>query len=317
MDSKIGLETAGYTMVELLIALTLGAFLAGSLIALFVGSKRTYNDNERSALLQENGRTALFVLANELRHANFWGPVVNVANIIPPSSSLAAADSSLDTCATWASSMTNPFVGSSAPATHSLLSCMGATEIKADTSAVAIKRVGNNPMPWASIATDSFFLRGHSMAGQIVKKISSTDPGPPATGQSDWAYQTVIYYIRPFAETAGDGIPTLCAITGNPTLTNESIVEGIEDLHIEYGVDWDDDGMPNSYQASPSAADMEKVVSVKIYLLVRDIVPDPLYNHSRSYQLGSKTTPELVDHFHRAVFSTTVIPQNQRVQILL
>ena len=63
---------------------------------------------------------------------------------------------------------------------------------------------------------------------------------------------------------------------------------------------------------SPTTTEMLDVVVVKIHLLVRDLSQDPNYKNTNTYQLGNKTSVTFNDNFHRAVFSTTVVSQNQR-----
>lgn len=76
---------AGFTLVELLLALTIGAFLVGGMLQLYVGSKRAYNIQSTLTELQEIGRFSLNNLVQDSRMAGFLGcgrsdNVVNVVN---------------------------------------------------------------------------------------------------------------------------------------------------------------------------------------------------------------------------------------------
>lgn len=57
----------GFSLVELMVALTLGLLLTGGLIQLFSSTKVTFNANETLARVQENGRFAMERLKRELR----------------------------------------------------------------------------------------------------------------------------------------------------------------------------------------------------------------------------------------------------------
>ena len=75
----------GLSLVELMVALTIGLFLTAGIIQLFIGTSQTYRFNESMSRLQENGRFALEILARDLRMAGFSGcapnlPVANVLN---------------------------------------------------------------------------------------------------------------------------------------------------------------------------------------------------------------------------------------------
>ena len=316
MKKKNSHQASGFSLVELMIALVLGTLIVGGMISVFISSKQTYNNNDRLARLQENGRMALYYLTNDLRHANFWGPLVNVQSI-----GSFPANSLTGTCAAWAStdipvpSNPNQFIGSSTPKTHPLFTtnCLDPADIKDNTSAVAIKRVSQGPVNFTTdLSRGDVFLRTNSVSGKLlVKGVGDGSTAPPG-GFSDWEYEPKLYFIRPYSVRVQDDIPTLCSVQDNPNIQTQCFVEGIEDMHIEYGVDQSEDGVPDVYQSDPSATEMLNVVSIKVYLLVRDLTPDSTYQNTDSYQLGSKSISALNDHFHRTVFSTTVIPQTQR-----
>jgi len=63
----------GMTLIEIMIALLIGAFLLGGVMQIFINSKQTYRMQEGLSRLQENGRFALDFLANDIRMAGFIG----------------------------------------------------------------------------------------------------------------------------------------------------------------------------------------------------------------------------------------------------
>ncbi len=63
----------GMTLIEIMIALLIGAFILGGVIQLFIGSKQTYRMQEGLSRLQENGRFAMDFLAKDIRMAGFIG----------------------------------------------------------------------------------------------------------------------------------------------------------------------------------------------------------------------------------------------------
>lgn len=64
---------AGMTLVELMIALLIGAFLLGGVLQIFINSKQTYRMQEGLSRLQENGRFAMEFLSSDIRMAGYWG----------------------------------------------------------------------------------------------------------------------------------------------------------------------------------------------------------------------------------------------------
>ena len=144
-------------------------------------------------------------------------------------------------------------------------------------------------------------------------------------------YHTDIYYIANSSVTSGDGIPTLkrAELTGSG-FTIVPLVEGIENLKLEYGIDADKtpavpgvnelNGMPDIYTADPDTynctaplvcsagiSNWLNITAVKIYLLARNTEPSPGYTDTKTYKLdGATTVAAQNDAFRRHVFTTTV-----------
>lgn len=154
-----------------------------------------------------------------------------------------------------------------------------------------------------------------------------------------------IYYVRNYAVTVGDGIPTLMRSSfdlSGGTLAHQAaqpLIEGIEGISVEFGIDsvsdsggavvptaeiaWADvitktsptnrgDGIPDGAftpctDAAPcTAAQLTNVAAVKLYVLARANLATPGYTDTKTYTLGSTTLGPFNDSFKRHVFSTTV-----------
>lgn len=66
-------RSAGFSLVEMMVAVAIGLFLIGGAIAMLVTSKRTYTVQEDLGRIQENGRFAVEYLARDLRMAGYFG----------------------------------------------------------------------------------------------------------------------------------------------------------------------------------------------------------------------------------------------------
>mgnify|MGYP001367911971 CR=1 FL=1 len=62
----------GMTLIEIMIALLIGAFLLGGVLQVFLGSKQTYRMQENLSRLQENGRFAMEFLSKDIRMVGYW-----------------------------------------------------------------------------------------------------------------------------------------------------------------------------------------------------------------------------------------------------
>jgi len=75
---------AGFTLIELMIALMLGMIITGAALTVFVTNRQTYRSTESLDRIQENARTAFELMARDLREGagNTCGklPVSNVLN---------------------------------------------------------------------------------------------------------------------------------------------------------------------------------------------------------------------------------------------
>ena len=63
----------GFTLVEVMIALTLSLILVAGLGRIFIANKQTFDVALASARTQETGRLALSVLSRAIRNADYWG----------------------------------------------------------------------------------------------------------------------------------------------------------------------------------------------------------------------------------------------------
>jgi type IV pilus assembly protein PilW len=73
--SSLNPRMQGLSLVELMVALTIGLIILAGVSTLFVNSKKTYTTQDRMALLQENARFAMQFLIKDLRLAGYYGCV--------------------------------------------------------------------------------------------------------------------------------------------------------------------------------------------------------------------------------------------------
>ena len=84
--------SAGFTLVELMVAMVIGLFLLAGVISIFVTSRESFRTNENLARIQENARFSFEILMREIREAGnvpcgmpFSSPTMaNVVAATPP-----------------------------------------------------------------------------------------------------------------------------------------------------------------------------------------------------------------------------------------
>lgn len=302
----------GFTLVQLMVAITLGLLITAGVGFIYLQGIRSHAQDDRYARMQEHARYALHVIADDLKMADFWG------EMLAPGSITTALVPGED-CQIGLASGTNALLYNNAsPATTlfdvALNGCPGLTgTIRPQTDVLAIKRVSGTPLT-AGQTDGIVYLRTNATVGTFIDDAGTTAPPP---GFQDWQYIPRLYYIR------NDAIPALCrldlsglAFAAVPA--DGCLAEGVEQFHIQFGIDTDNDGLANRYLSNPTAAQAATAVSARIYVLVRTAEQDRDYTNTKTYQLGDLAIdPTPNDNFYRRVFSTTVSLRNPSSIIVL
>lgn len=311
---------SGVGLVELMVALVLGLFVTAGVTSMFVQNKGSYNQDERNARMQENARYALQLLARDLSMAGFWGGVVSSgADITDPGSGTLQITADCGVSGVrWAFNPTQAMqYVRSGDAPNTEFACIEAGTYKTGTSALSIKHVAG--VSTTSPESGHVYVRTVGASGNLINSDGTATP----TGLQDWQYVVNIYYIA----TDANGIPWLRSkyLTKNgtqPTIQDEGqLAEGIEQFHIQFGIDTDGDGIPNQYLSNPTDTQLQTAVSARIYVLVRssdqDFSSPP---NDKIYTLGDLAVNggnAFNDRFYRRVYTTTVQLRNTQYQLIL
>ena len=332
----------GFTLVELMIAMGLSLMILAGLVTVFVNNSNTRKEIERTTRQIENGRYAIELLSNNLILAGFYAEF-DPSTLPDPGSVPEACSTDLTDDNKRAQALALPIQGyRSATTATAGLDCL--TDLKDNTDVVVVRRTGTciagatdcgDPLTsgdyyyfqaslctpttgnaeLAGTVTDAYRLLTTTATTSLNRHRRCT-ASPCVCANAPFAdirrYHTHIYFVANNSVGA-DGVPTLkrAELTGGGW-TIVPLVEGIENLKLEYGIDSAPaigDGMPDEYTPTPdTVANWRNVTSVKLYLLARNTEPSPGYTNSKTYTLGSDTPPDqpYTDAYRRHVFSTTV-----------
>lgn len=318
----------GLSLVELLVATLLGLLLSAGMVSLYLESRRQYFHDEQLARLQENGRYALNLLSRELAMAGFFGGVLNPVEIPPLAvgRDCAAAHWALDGAVDL--DIVNDYAQASTASVvttgGALLTCLDAAAIAASTDALLVKRTAAEASLRAGMASD--YLTSSSTPRWYLRLQRDTRPqwrklspltllaqASEDTESSYWEAVARIFYIRNYSDpdNPADGLSTLCMESlVNDAMTTRCLVEGVENMQLELGIDTDGDGTVNRYTSAVQAAELGLAVSVRVSLLLRSIQPVAGHRDSREYRVGALVLPARHDAFMRRVFTTTVHLRN-------
>ncbi len=329
---------AGLSLVELMIAVTLGLIVLTAILAVFSQNSRSFRQTETVARMQDSARFALDSLARDLSMAGYYGGMYGAADIATPgtapSNDCGVADNSTSPATPWAFRLRRRVEfrnHSSTTAVGSAFPCLGGatTPVAADTDIVAIRRVAGQAT--AELASGSsvnlraghFYLKTNGTVGSLIHNgnsssyalASSTDQ-PLQAPVAFWKYLPRVYFIRSYADTPGDGIPALCRMelqqVANASMAVECLADGVENLQVEWGLDADNDCVVDTYTSNPGAdALADTAITARLWLLVRSTDVDGGYTDDKTFDFGDYQRADAeADAFHRRVYSTTVQLRN-------
>jgi len=353
-----------------------------ALVALLVNVNRNNGELNKTNRVIENGRVALQLLQADIAHAGFLGGFVPqfddlIVATVPIDYPSAVPDPCLAYTTPWTTAHVQNLLGIAVqsyeiPATvpsPTLSVCANkVVSPKANTDVLFVRHADNArncltaapgcPLPTpgelylqmarcgTSVPSPAYTLAPYvsaSAGADFIKQKRSCNPLDP----SDlWRLGSNLYYIRNFAVTAGDGIPTLMRSRFGYSpggvldyMAPEALIEGIEGFRVELGVDdvsdsgaavnlgaaitWGDtstklsptnrgDGVPDGAYvrcttAVPcTAAQLVNVVALKLYVLVRSDLASPGYSDAKTYVMGSTSLGPFNDGFKRHLFTQTV-----------
>jgi type IV pilus assembly protein PilW len=330
---------AGLSLIELMVALLLGLVLMAGVLQVYLGSKQTYNIQEAQSRLQENGRLAMYFLPKDIRMTGFQGcrSRLNLASHIVANVTVSGAPTltsdlfDITGGVSGSDNVTGMTIGSKAVVDSTDVitlqfggSCGGhlTLNMTADNADIQIDDPNSCDLQpdWPFMITDceaADIVRVSSLSSTSGIQTIQHDTSVNTTGQLSKAYQTnaEVFTVQSFSyfiNTKPDGNPALFR-HDNVANSSEELVEGVEDMQIQYGEDTDQDGAADRYlSAGAGGLDMTRVVAVKISLLLRSIAPVNVTTQPVTYQFnGTQTTAAAGDHQLRKVFTTLVTIRNR------
>lgn len=323
---------SGFTLVEMMVALTVGLFLLGGLISLLVSTSVARMELDKSSNQIENGRYAMQLLSADIMHAGFLGtysPSGTIGWQTPDPCTTAVASLGFSADPLQLPVFVQGYDGSAAAP-----SCV--TNRSAGTDVLVVRRVSTTSTPAASpVANEVYFQSSFCVATPMPTAFVIGTSGfdrqlkDCATAAPLNKYMVRVYYVSSCNVCSpSDDIPTLKVaeyVLGAMTVT--PLVEGIQNLQVDYGIDMDADGAPDCYISNPdspaagetaictnpagywaaatAAQNWSNVVSVRIYVLARNSSPSSGWTDTRTYDLGlaGTYTPPAGDRYKRHAYS--------------
>lgn len=233
----------GYTLVEMLIAGVLGLVLLAGIGQLFVGSNQTFRFQRQLAVIQDNGRYALWLLKDEIER---YGLQLGESE------------------------------GPTMP----------------------------NPDWWVDGGDDisDTFTVGYEVEDGSVdcagSAISIADGAPDFDGDG-----------RPELTNTYSVVDGELRCEGSGGAGPQPIIDNVESLQILYGIDTDDDQVPNQFVTADLVPNASRVVAMRLALLIASEMNTSVPKQDRSFQVADRNL-SFDDQIPRRLFSVTVMMRN-------
>lgn len=321
----------GVSLIELLVAVTIGGLLIFGATKVYVDSRATYEVNETAARLQETARYALSVMEPDLRMSNYWGLVKGASVVINQAPQTVASVGAPTSCGpnfardlqSNLEASNNAYALGCAAWLHAGRTGTGQV-FSSDT--VTVRRAS---AAISSGTTGRLRICSTRIFASLVTDSSGCTAAP--NGQVNDLVVNAYYVDRDSNHRLG--LPALrrhalVGGIGGPEFASEEIIPGVEDMQVQFGIDpAGTSGIAQRY-VNPSAVPLgTQVVSVRIWLLVRAENPEVGFRDGRTYEYADRlvatgTTADLnaanaagrayqpADGFRRLLVSRTIQIRN-------
>ena len=316
----------GITLIELMIALVIGLLATGAMLKVYVDSSRLYRFNEGLARIQENGRFATEFIRRDARVAGFWGcnHGASLTNRIDSETDYPDIDGTNNDGLNEADSITFSGAGNSVATVSSDMTTpdsdipISRTKILEEGDALLISDCETaNIFQLTSIeGSGSNQTLIHDTPGNTSEELSKAY----AAGSRLYRVQKTTFCIAPGADPEQPSLRRLTNPASSETCKDDGdeLVEGIENIQVLFGEDTDaddegtnGDGTANRYvDSDASGLDMDRVVSLRIFLLARSL-NDNLTTEPSPYYFVDPVAITPTDKRLRKVFTTTITLRNK------
>jgi len=331
---KLRRRIAGVTLVELMVALSIGSFLMIGAVTVFMQSRTTFRVSEAVSRLQENVRFVLDALEPDLRMAHYWGLTSRTIKIQGRATPLEPIPGGLgvanDCGQNWSINLAEEIGGTNNGYAWGCPAFNGAAQANADT--LVVRRVSEDPIavPQAGIVyvQSARFQDGQLFPGPVI---------PPgylaATSQT---HQLVVsgYYVSPNStlDTPGNPIPSLRMKmligggAGGPRVVDQEVLPGVEDFQVQFGIDTDpvgavnrgsidryvNPGDPIITPGNPGFLSDAQLLAVRLWIRIRAERIENGFTDTTNYVYADQNVAAPNDQFRRTVVSKTIYVRNAR-----
>ncbi len=314
----------GLTLVELMVALAIGSFLIIGAVQIYSQSREAFVVNESIARVQETAQFAMDTIETDLRMASNWGR--NSRALAVEGRSLAEDANPLGlsvptNCGnSWALDLALAIDGNN---NTYALGCGSSGTAQTNSDVVTIRRASVLPAP---LDSGRIQIQSTRVQGMLFDDGAT----PSEFSPTDSATHNLLVHSYYVAQTSAlmPGVPTLrrkmlTSVGGAAVIQDQEVAHGVENIQLQLGVDVNQDNAvdryvnpggdsiydPNSINYIPGA----RVIAARVWLVVRDVTPEPGITDTSTYKPGDVNLGEPNDNFRRMQVSKTILLRNARI----
>lgn len=336
MKSRRSDSIAGYSLIEMMVALVFGLLIMGGVLQIYMASKSSYRVQESLGRIQENARFAIEQISRDIRLVGFGGnnyQTWSVKETTEAGSQLGVVNGEcFNAPFRWAAPMitsgdipTSIFGENDAAGT--LAPC---AQDYALGDVLSVHFAEPEAIEDGDLAANQLYVRTSLQQGvvfrcQINGNCIPADAPAASNVVANFPVYAATYYVRDYAETSGDGVNTLVRARLDPAgeVVHEPIIEHVAHLQFQYGVDANGDDVVDQYLNAnqigdyTSAAGMQSwrdVMTVRTWLLLRSKDKEPNRQvTTTSYELGDISSFSIDTDYRYELFVTTTMIRNRGV----
>ena len=312
---------SGFSLIELMIAMVLGLTIVAAVATLSLNATRSYRVMNQAGELIENGRHAIRVLKDDLEHAGYYG-------LFTPTNNNVLSQVLTEPCNITPSNLEKSFLLPAVGYTSTPGSCVSPDS---GTQVLVIRRA--DVVEKAPEAGKVFI---QTSPGKYVIGDSASPASLAPSGTTSFSLQNAggiapsrLFHLAVYYISKGT---LMRRVTTNGNPVSQPIVDGIEDIQYQFGLDCGatpgiaNDGAPDTFLSTNTMEGLanqkiqcpvnlepawEHVVAVRVNILARSQEKNGNYIDNKSYDLNPDDGTEgeigpKNDNYHRRVFSQVV-----------
>jgi Tfp pilus assembly protein PilW len=320
------------TLIELMVALAIGAFLMLGAVTVFMQSRTSFRVTESLSRLQENARFALDTMEPDIRMAHFWGLTARTYLIQGRRMPSEAAGVGAHCCGNnWFLNLNQAVEGTNNTYNWACAPTAGAGTAVAGADTLVVRRASEDPIAAAALTANTTYIQSaRAQLGQIFVGTALPAGFTAATSET---HRLLVsgYFVS--TQSSVPNMPSLRRkfLQTDGTAAEEEILVGVEDMQVQFGIDTDTPGTPVAPNPNRGSIDRyvnpndpiidptnaafnpnAEILAVRVWLRLRGDRVENGLNDTTNYQYADRNAGVFTDSVRRLLVSKTIYIRNAR-----